>query len=490
MISHFGKLKTSRLPLGVWLALVCLLGWLASAHAAQLTDDFANATYDGSYDTTVWGAGSSSPTLVQGSGKLAMSMPASNWAPSSIARLTQSQIGSTLPTRGTRFSATIDSFTVTTEGDQFRGGISVDHTFSLFFYDGSGYTGGMYGYNGAGFNINLYVTNAANQVAVEVTQKAAGNPGNIGKGMGYRTVTVTYPLTVDVIMNNDYYELQLNGTKVLGGVTNLEAIGIQNNIGFQVISSNANVSRGSITLDQVSISDADTVDFTAISSQITDDFSAGWNQGNLMQMEGNGGSGSFTGGQATLTTPNSDWATYGLQSTDLFPLNATNITTFPLQVDIVSVNPTSGLVNTTLCVSEYPGNYNFLLSPGYYARGDASLAAVILGDASGLNPVVSVYSKPAGTAYNNGSTLVNGQSFTLTSLPATVRLEVSQTRFNVKVNGVSVAQGTHTAAFNDRVTGYFAVANQGGGRGSITFDNMLFGANTVVPVELSTFATE
>ena len=462
-----------------------IFSWAAWGGAVQLSDGFDNAAYDGSYDSTLWDAGSSSPTLVQGASQMVINLPDANWAGSFMATKTPITIQSDAIRNGTKFSATLNSFTVTTDSDQARGGISVDQSLQMMFYDSVGQNGGQFGYAGESLAFLFYQTNAESKVAIEVFEKDPGNGGNIGNTVAIRTVDVTFPLQIDVILNQYYYELQFNGTKVLGGVTNLDPANFNGVCGFELIGANTNNSRGTLTLDSIEISDAAVAAFTQIPDIIEDNFSLGAQAEKFYQVEGVGGSIVYsTTGTVVLTTPDGDWAEIGIQWLDSFPQVEGEM--FPLKADIISIDPTAGELNSILCVTERPDIAN-----AYYAQGSAAVKAFITAGADGAGARLSVLSKPRGTAYNNGAwpPPLDSQATTLT-LPATVELKVDASNYEVWINGVKEAEGTHDANFTGSYSGYVGQGNQGAGRGSIEVDNFSAGALVYVPVELSTFMVE
>jgi hypothetical protein len=454
---------------GFALLLGLLLG--RAAMAAQLSDDFSNAAYDGSFDQAKWDAGASSLTLAQSAGKLTLSMPDMDWAASMLALRAKAGITGSYLTKATRFAVQLDSFQVTHEGNQVRGGLTVDQSLQLFFYDAQGYSDGMYPWGGAGFNISLYLANDTNQVAVEVSQKDPGNPNWIGNGIGYRTVAVTLPLQIEVLMNQNYYELRLNGQSVLAGIHHVATGLFNGQAGFEVIGANAGQGRGQIVLDQVTVDDIGQADLSGDPRWLVEDFTGtAFDVANLIPLGDTGGTVSLQNDALTLAPPAADWAVFGVETAKVFALPDGDTTTFSQTVICTAVTPSTGTMNLNLLAKEFPGGVNLAQAAAYYFQPQAGLVLVINSGADGGDAHMLVFSKPNGQGNSNGDLILSDTPLTLT-LPAAVRLDVSATHYAVYVGGQRVASGAHTAAFTGRISGAVAASNQQVGRGSITVDD-------------------
>ncbi|MEI7633358.1 MAG: hypothetical protein WCK47_03655 [bacterium] len=452
-------------------------GAYVALHSAsdQVFDDFSTSRYIDSFDAAKWDAGPYNPRRVNqdGSGRMILSPPAADWEMAGLAARTLCDIHSTGSAKGTRFSVTIDSVNVTRHGTQRRGGIPVDSQLQLFFHKTSAFAYGMFPDAGPAFATAIYF--GAGKAAVEMTQKDGGQPSTIGRAIGYRTIDVAFPLTVDLAMNDNRYELSFNSQRVLGGVTCMKPQDYGGRAGFEIIAANVGDARTSIALSRAMTGPAGGWGFVVRdSARLAEDFHSPDNNGIFMQMDGQAPGAAFTrntaDGKLSITPGNADWAFGGCQAANLFEFDPATSTaeSFAVETTVNAISPSSGRLYAALVASEWVGNEGAAVAPSYFNRNDATVQMIMTAGAGGQGAQLEIYSKPKGRAGSNG-TLLLSQSLPL-SLPAVLRLVVTPERYAAMVNGRAVAGGQHTAAFSVRtIAGAYGVGNQAAGRGDIVF---------------------
>lgn len=476
-----------------------LLVAAAAGRADQLVDNFDNPAYDGSYNNVIWSqTGGIGSSAVQGSGKMALNIPANDWDYSGLASKSLVNLQSAEIKKGTNVTVVVDPAVLSGGGD-FRGGMYCEGQIAINLVDAAGGSGGgMWPTNNAIFSALVYFSSAnPDKLCVEFYSKTKNQASSFGKQCGYRAIgpelvpinSTGAQVTLSLVANQKYWELLVNGKRALAGQTAMLAAdfpGYQASV--ELLASNVNTGRAAMKLDSVMVSDAGATAFTASFENMTDDFAANKvDAEKLIRVEGYGSADiTCASGQATLKTDtNSAWALVGLQSAVSFPCD--NLTSYVISVDRIAVNKISqNPINTVFTVLEFPGGYNKAVSPGFYFSYGSGIQMVVKDYGSGWAGLFASY-KAANMEGSNGTEITGLTDQWVGTGAVAFEFEVSQTAFVLRANSNVLAQGAHGASFGERWVGLLAVSNQDVAEGNIVIDNLSFQKKPQTPSRVTDY---
>ncbi|MCB2156729.1 hypothetical protein KQI84_17775 [bacterium] len=461
-----------------FVAMVLLVG--SSAFAQQLTDNFDNPTYDGSFDNTVWQVNTDAVAgaAVQNSTTQVLTLTTSyaGWNQTTLFANNKIDITNSADNLGTPISFTINEWNV--DVNRTTGwGDNVDVNLKVQLDDTATTVGpgahDMYSYAGAMFGVFfVYDVDVPDKLKVEVWEK---NAGETTSGTGKTNAVIelfglSYPLDVDLVVNDFTYQLALDGQLVLEGPTNINISELSETPSFMLNFGQQDWGHGSVQISAVSVGDVDTGTLNRPTT-VEDDFANATYDGGIDETKwetlgADPGQGTIAQGSGALavTPGNFAWAPTSVDAREAMAFDGGSIY---ISTDVNDISAITGPMRVEI------GAYSALWVWDSYDGGQADVVAHLAVQDGNTTGTLQVFAKSPNNYGDNGPQLANSV-ITLPSTPFGFEIQVGESTFDVYINDSLEASGTHAADFSEygQAHGHFAIQNIDWGRGTIVLDNL------------------
>lgn len=468
-----------------------------AAFAVQFEDNFTNAAYDGSINDTLWAVDIESATgtdvYQRGSDDTLVidtaARPDGNYT--GIFSKNLLQFNSANRDQGTNIEIIVDQINITADSGQWR-----DLNFMIFLTDAT--TPGHFNhwsYPDASlvFYQDIKGNNTVNGVTYWTKMDAQGNNNGWWHGDRNDLGNLTFPLKINLVINDAYVELSYNDQPFFVSST-INAAHYTNGACLRLMVENQGPGRGNVVISRITVGDAGATPFPHVPTTLTpsgittsfgpDAYDGGLNP-NHFYLAGAGpwaqppwGIAAQNAGILSVTAPNAQFeeTVVGTGSLPVSPGQEVEV-----KFDILSYEMLDGDAQGNCTLSIMEGPYSF----AYYHSSMAALNIAMIKPGEATDELrVLIFRKPRGNSFWQGVKIYDSNDFggnKVVTFPLEVRLVLSHTDYQLYFNNDLVDTLSHTVDFGNWMSAHISARNEGNpSRTRVNFDNFSFKVLTSV----------